>query len=417
MGKQISNKKFKTTVVSLCLGFLMVVGAVIGVWAASTQNYKAGFNISYSVGDNVAAKVRTEYYVPNADYDSNGVEDGAHTVTTNEAGDTVTGEDGYVTFNAGDSNETGAEVYIGDFGLTPQTPKVIFYFTIHNLIETDGSYIQVIVDETYTSRENVTVKTTYLNPESFTLTSSASTMSADDYTNKQYDNVSAQGYKIIRVEIAVRNQNKSASIEGDIGLGLYYHEKEQSVSILSFEKFYYYSIECGEANRFDYIQNKPSLATTGIDLSEEGDGSIWGKDSYILSYNTILLPANAACFFQVVMDYDSMYYPFYPDSFGMTEEEFMEMDIHRYQFQDRFIFNNLDTSQVTNMANLFSVSESGDYEPFEECLTTLDLSMFDTTNVTNYANMFAGRSIETVYIGDKWTLDVSEYTDINFIRV
>ena len=153
MEKQISNKKFKTTVLSLCLGFLMVVGAVIGVWAASTQNYKAGFNVSYSVGDNVAAKVRTEYYVPNQDSDSDGKEDGAVAVTTNEEGETVTDEKGYVTFNAGDGNEDGSEVYIGNFKLSPQTPKAVFYFTIHNIL--DEGYVMLAPLPTITQKQNM----------------------------------------------------------------------------------------------------------------------------------------------------------------------------------------------------------------------------------------------------------------------
>jgi len=369
MAKQVSSKKFKTTVVSLCLGFLMVVGAVIGVWAASTQNYKAGFNVSYSVGDNVAAKVRTEYYVPNADYDSNGVEDGAHTVTTNEAGDTVTGEDGYVTFNAGDSNETGAEVYIGNFNLTPQTPKIIFYFTVYNMLE--EGYLQVVVDEDYTTKENVSVKTTYVNPESFALSSSASTMSVDDYTNKQYDNASAQGYKIVKVEIAVKNQNASAAIAGDIALGLYYHEETESASLISKEKFVA-ERQYRDTLLFDYAQRDSSYPTTGTDVSEAGDCSIWMVNNRVYSYNTIVLPEDSSSMF-----------------------ESLGGDI---------IFNNINTSKVTDMSCMFQ-DYAGDTP-----LTLLDLSMFDTSNVTDMSDMFFQCRIRQI---DVSSFNTSKVTDMS----
>ncbi|MBE7074121.1 MAG: BspA family leucine-rich repeat surface protein [Clostridiales bacterium] len=412
MSNQVSSKKFKTTVISMCLGFLMVVGAVIGVWAATTQNYKAGFNVSYSVGDNVAAKVRTEYYVPNQDSDGDGKEDGAITVTTNEAGNDVEHDgNGYITFNSSDES-TEKEVYIGNIKLTPQTPKVYFYFTIHNLIETDGNFIQVIVNGNYETRNNVTVKTTYLNTESFALSSSASIMSADDYVNKQYDNVSGLGVKIICFELSVIDINKQATIEGDIALGLYFSEAEQSVSTLSKtalrNNFWYYLEGYGagtvlEEDKvgdliFDYAQNNPSLAKTGPDVSDAGDGSIWvvkndGK-TYILSEGTICLPADSSYLFECSMEFDADYGNLYDDSPYIIEQGY-------YPHMTSLIFKNLNTSSVEEMSSMFS-----------ECkLTSLDLSSFDTSNVTDMSGMFLNcESLASLDLSD-W--DTSSVTNIS----
>ncbi|MBE7073511.1 MAG: BspA family leucine-rich repeat surface protein [Clostridiales bacterium] len=383
MEKQISSRKFKTTVISMCLGFFMVVGAVIGVWAATTQNYKAGFNVSYSVGDNVAAKVRTEYFIPNLDSDGDGYQDGAVTVTTNEAGDTVTAEDGYVHFGAGeDSSEKSVE--IGNLKLSPQTPKVYFYFTICS--ELENGYIQVILGEDY-QQQNISVKTNYYNTASFTSSSSASTVSNDAYANKQYDNVSGRGVKIIRVEIAVKDTNKPATIEGDLSLGLYYSEKEQNVSTLSKVKLNAFARDSSSLT-LDYAQ-KGNYKTTGIDLSETGDGSIWGyigSDSgyYVISQDTIALPPDSSSVF-------SFYYwnPEYDEDAGFWLEE--------------LTLNNIDTSSVTNMSRMFAVQ-------YDSYLENLDLSKFDTSSVTDMSYMFSGCS--NLQSLDVTGFDTSSVTDM-----
>jgi len=419
MEKQISSRKFKTTVISMCLGFFMVVGAVIGVWAATTQNYKAGFNVSYSVGDNVAAKVRTEYFIPNLDSDGDGYQDGAVTVTTNEAGDTVTEEDGYVHFGAGeDSSEKSVE--IGNLKLSPQTPKVYFYFTICS--ELENGYIQVILGEDY-QQQNISVTTKYYNTSAFTSSSSASTVSNAAYANKQYDNVSGRGVKIIRVEIAVKDTNKPATIEGDLSLGLYYSEKEQNVSTLSKSKLLSYAYIEGEdywedeyedhiinsplSNSylvFDYIQNHPTYSKTGTDLSEAGDGSIWackvGTTVYILSKDTIALPADSS-------------YLFYNFDHGgpMSDDPSYDADGDwwdaRYANLQGLTFNNIDTSNVTNMSYMFMTGEHSNGRDWY--FATLDLSKFDTSSVTDMSYMFAVDEngfvcpFFTIYVSTLWS--------------
>jgi surface protein len=55
----------------------------------------------------------------------------------------------------------------------------------------------------------------------------------------------------------------------------------------------------------------------------------------------------------------------------------------------------LNTSEVTNMAYMFSYCES---------LPSLDLSSFDTHHVTNMCYMFSYCSeLQTVYVGDEWS--------------
>ena len=97
--------------------------------------------------------------------------------------------------------------------------------------------------------------------------------------------------------------------------------------------------------------------------------------------------------------------------------------------------NNLNTSSVTDMSYMFddcSNLTSLDLSSFETTnttdmmcmfsgctgITTLNLTNFDTTNITgSYSyNMFGKwTSSQTVYIGKKWTIDISSYS-ANFIR-
>ena len=67
-----------------------------------------------------------------------------------------------------------------------------------------------------------------------------------------------------------------------------------------------------------------------------------------------------------------------------------------------------DTSVVTDMQYMFAQCKS---------LTSLDIKNFNTQSVMEYKYMFYKIEGIDVYIGKNWTLDVSSYNDINFIRL
>ena len=89
-----------------------------------------------------------------------------------------------------------------------------------------------------------------------------------------------------------------------------------------------------------------------------------------------------------------------------------------------------DTSQVTDMGCLFCLCTSlsdinisnfdtskvkGMYHMFHACpLTTLDLRSFDTSNVTDMVWMFIDSSVETIYVSDKWNTDKVESSIMMF---
>ena len=67
-------------------------------------------------------------------------------------------------------------------------------------------------------------------------------------------------------------------------------------------------------------------------------------------------------------------------------------------------FNNLDTSEVTTMNNMFSACNS---------LTYLDLSSFDTTNTTNMNSLFNGcRNLITIIVGNNFVVDNASTTEM-----
>lgn len=67
---------------------------------------------------------------------------------------------------------------------------------------------------------------------------------------------------------------------------------------------------------------------------------------------------------------------------------------------------NFDTSEVTDMSNMFSFCTS---------LTKLDLSHFNTSNVTNMKEMFEGsKKLKTVYVGKGWNTSKVEKSEDMF---
>ena len=61
-----TNKKMIIAIAALGVALLCVIGAMIGVFAATFQGVKSSFNVSYSA-TNVAATVSAKYQVLNSD--------------------------------------------------------------------------------------------------------------------------------------------------------------------------------------------------------------------------------------------------------------------------------------------------------------------------------------------------------------
>ena len=80
-----------------------------------------------------------------------------------------------------------------------------------------------------------------------------------------------------------------------------------------------------------------------------------------------------------------------------------------YNLRHTIIFNNFNTSLVTDMSYMFSMSAGN-------CVTYLDLSNFDTSNVTNMKGMFySGQPVHDTYIEsiDLSSFDTSNVTDMS----
>jgi len=339
-----ATRKFKITIAVLCVGMLALVGTLVGVLAASSQSLKVGFDVNYSVGDEVAAKVKTQYIVP-------GSEEGLQTATQNSNGEVVTNAEGYVVYNAGDSNGSKS-IDVGQFTLTPKTPSVEFYFTIHNMLQ--EGFVQVIFGKDYTAK-NMTLKTYYANTDDLSLTA----YSIDPTLWKTYNhvaNAAPNGCKMIKVVVSVDNINASASIAGDFNLTLNYSETEENLagmdSVKAYETLMAAAYQIGGVPDlvFDYACNNPDYSTTGQEIQVDGDESVWAylndQTFYVLSNSTISLPEDCTGLF----------------SSGHSS----------------LVLNNIDTSSVTNMQAMFE-NYSG---------ASIDVSLFDTSSVTNMSYMF-----------------------------
>ncbi|MBQ8909317.1 MAG: hypothetical protein IJY90_03430 [Clostridia bacterium] len=242
---QITNRKYKMTIAAMCMAFVAVFAAVVGIWAATSQSITAGFNVQYRVGDNVAAAVRTEYYIPGRDGDGDGEEDGAVTVTTNDSRETVENTNGYVIFNAGEDYSIKS-VYLGEFdaegnpiglALTPENPTVEFYFTFENLLS--KGYVQITESSKITEQDNINLNYYYYNSSDFALANSASTVAHEAFVSPSYQNIPCKtaenklngtgSVKIIKVVVSVANINYSATCSGIFNFTMRYSEESETV--------------------------------------------------------------------------------------------------------------------------------------------------------------------------------------------
>ena len=135
MGKAGSkNRKLIIAIASLSVVILALVGAVVGVLAASSQTLGAGFSIAYDVGNNVAAKVRVSYQIGNGD----AVYVQAHNENTNN--NYIVDSNGWTYFNADTDNEEGSDSTTEpsyDISLSPDNPTITFLFEVSRIGDSD----------------------------------------------------------------------------------------------------------------------------------------------------------------------------------------------------------------------------------------------------------------------------------------
>ncbi|MBQ8444164.1 MAG: BspA family leucine-rich repeat surface protein, partial [Clostridia bacterium] len=414
MQEKKKQKKYTIAIALLCVAILVSAGALIGVLAAINQTVKSTFNVEYSVGQNIAVGVRTEYYVPNMDADGDGAEDGAITVTTDSSGNQVeTDANGYIVYNAPD-DAGDKEVYIGDFTLNPQMQQVVFYFTVKSLM--NKGYVRVLFTPNYTTKTNVKVDTYYYNTTSFDESKSASTIADSAWSNVHYKNVDPNGYKMIKVVVSVDDENKKASCHGDFDIALEYSSVNELTTLDTSLISNNYNGESTIA--FKYAQETP--ATAASTLADSTTDKIWtdsdGSTFYVYSKYTIDLPANSSSLFS---DYTNL------TKIDMTNLNSSNVTNMGYMFNGCTSLANLDlsnfsTDSAVNMDGMFkncqvltsidlssfnTANVNSMYEMFRACygLVELDCSSFDTSKVTQMAHMFS-------YCTSLAKCDVSSFT-------
>ncbi|MBQ8909235.1 MAG: hypothetical protein IJY90_03010 [Clostridia bacterium] len=292
MNKNQSTRKFQATIIGLCCAFVLVIGAVVGVWAATSQTINAGFKVNYNVGENVAVEVRTESYVPTQDLDGDKNEDGAQIAHNDVQGNKVTNEQGYIVFNAADTTAQKA-VYIGDFTINPQHPTIEFYFTIHSLLG-EGE-IGVELNPVYAQNSNFEISYLYHQTDTFNLTSSASLVGDEQFTSTA-QTIGAGEVQIIKIVANVDDKNAKAELEGQFLLNLYYHTGNETAEVkdkalyvvppISDASPYYqvlyfnkaegkaYAYPAEQANSVaEAVASFDISATNAVDFVEQGEGN------------------------------------------------------------------------------------------------------------------------------------------------
>ena len=218
MSKTLTAKKsnkMKISIIALICALVFVASTVIGVFAATQQNVKSNFSITYEIGENVAVKVRTESYVP--DLDSNNL----FIATTDRNNRQITDNDGYVVFNATESSSE-KEVIIPDVDLTPQTPRVEFLYTITNLNESGYVQYDLLENLDTVNTKNVITTAYYQTSDGLINTNSATTYPSTGWEKSNLLNLPAGQTTAVKYEIKVDDINKTASAAGTFGFKLIY---------------------------------------------------------------------------------------------------------------------------------------------------------------------------------------------------
>ncbi|MBO5394326.1 MAG: hypothetical protein J6A28_00280 [Clostridia bacterium] len=207
-------KRLKIAIVILCVAIMVVIVGVIGVFAAPSQSINSSFNIEYSVGGNIAAKVKTQHTV------------GATTIvaTKDASGNVITDKDGYVVFNASDTSASKV-VAIGDIPIDPKNTEVEMMFTFENISDSNDFYI--LFQENISNVKNVKITVSSIKTPSADTSSwadaSAWTEEAEieNVTTTNWYNVTTLGAGLktaYKVKIKVDNVNWSASCTGGFSL-------------------------------------------------------------------------------------------------------------------------------------------------------------------------------------------------------
>ena len=383
---KIKNHRLLYAAIGFGFAICIMLGALVGVFAATSQTVTSSFSVSYSIGNNIAAKVRTEKYIPNLDEDNDGKEDGAVAITQDKTLNKIeTDENSYVVFNAPDA-ATEKEVYIGKVNLNPFASKAYFYFTVESLLS-DG-FIRVTCTPTYdANKTNINADISYYNindGESFNSATSASTIAEDNWTKAHYNNIPAGGYKMIRIALSVNDINKKANCSGIFDIQLDYSSVTglapiADTTISSIQSDY----SAAEQIIFAYAEEQPAGAveTSAAKPMADTEKKIWTEYDeasltlYVYSNYTIDLPEDCTSFFANRSTLTSLDL----SNFNTSNVTNMASMFEKCEALTSINFTNFNTSKVTNMQKMFNYCSA---------LTELDLSHFDTSQVHDMGAMF-----------------------------
>ncbi|MGN0798405.1 MAG: hypothetical protein ACI4L7_02455 [Christensenellales bacterium] len=183
----MSKKKYMIAIVSLSLIIVALVGAVIGIWAATQQTVNSKLYVSYTPSKDVIAKV-------NASYSINGAT-------------SATAIGSQQSFTYGSSGTTAA-LDKTNLTLTDSAPYIIFAFSFQNSATSSNTYSKylniaetsnpAVSNMTVSKKYSTTAMTTPMNKTNFTsLTDGSNTV----LKNIQYGNTV---YIYVMVEITTK---------------------------------------------------------------------------------------------------------------------------------------------------------------------------------------------------------------------
>ena len=127
----MSKKKNKLLIAmcAMCVAFLGIIGALVGVLAASTQSVGSLFSVNYSIGDNVAIAFGAYSYV----IDGSGSRTSPSWFTANQSIGQGNGD--LYMFGVGSPQNTSLALISDDISLPDDNSQAFIYFLFQNITD------------------------------------------------------------------------------------------------------------------------------------------------------------------------------------------------------------------------------------------------------------------------------------------
>ena len=237
MGKK-QNRKFIVAICAMCIAFLGVVGALVGVLAASTQTIGSNFNVSYDIGENVAIAIGAEnrlatvaaqtdpnaWWAPSESLSQCACHHGLYAINANEAQDkNISLNGGNISMASGDLvqvnfyfenlSDKPVEVTIDNYSQASETLWLEYYWGKIDIGLTEEKE-QDFVTAQGTLRIPLSASDSVVSDQQVSFSQATNESTGEQYKTATFQLPAGEIYRF-SLTMGLMNSNYSASYEGN----------------------------------------------------------------------------------------------------------------------------------------------------------------------------------------------------------